>query len=78
MFFMAKHNSITFYFLIFNFGIIIEMKISKTKIEAQQLEKLKTNLQKTDTERFLMTTQLMKIGIMLKNAKVTHKPYSKK
>ncbi|MCB9034045.1 MAG: hypothetical protein H6553_09425 [Chitinophagales bacterium] len=54
------------------------MEVDKTKIEAQHLEKLKANLQKTDTERFLMTTQLMKIGIMLKNAKVEHKLYIKK
>jgi hypothetical protein len=36
---------------------------------------LRDALLKTYTERFLMTTRLFKIGMMLKNAKVTHQPF---
>ena len=48
------------------------MKTENKSIEEQHINRLGNNLKKTDTERFLMTTQLMKIGIMLKHAKVTH------
>jgi len=48
------------------------MKTENKSIEEQHINRLRNNLKKTDTERFLMTTQLMKIGIMLKHAEVTH------
>ncbi len=44
--------------------------------EKAEMDLLRDALKKTDTERFLMMTKLMKMNIMLKNAKVTHKPYT--
>ncbi len=43
------------------------------KAENDQLSKA---LQSTYKERFLTMTRLMKIGFMLSNAKITHKPFT--
>lgn len=55
-------------------------KFSEKEIDAfyekAEMDLLRDALKKTDTERFLMMTKLMKMNIMLKNAKVTHKPYT--
>jgi hypothetical protein len=45
---------------------------SIAKTEQLHIEKLKTNLKKSDEERYFAATKMLKIGIMLKNAKVTH------
>ena len=41
--------------------------------EKAELDLLRAALNRTYTERFKMMTTLMKMSIMLKNAKVTHK-----
>lgn len=55
-------------------------KFSEKEVDAfyekAEMDLLRDALKKTDTERFLMMTKLMKMNIMLKNAKVTHKPYT--
>jgi hypothetical protein len=43
--------------------------------EKAETDLLRAALLKTPTERFLMTTKLFKIGMMLKKAKVTHQPF---
>lgn len=44
--------------------------------EKAEMDLLRDALKRTHKERFLMMTRLMKLNIMLKNAKVTHKPYT--
>lgn len=39
---------------------------------------LKEALKTSYTERFLQTTRLYKIGMMMKSAKLTHQPFSPK
>lgn len=55
-------------------------KFSEKEVDAfyekAEMDLLRDALKKTDIERFLMMTKLMKMNIMLKNAKVTHKPYT--
>jgi len=53
------------------------------KAPAADYEKAETDLlinalKRSYTERFLITTRLYKIGMMLKNAKVTHRPFTPK
>jgi hypothetical protein len=43
--------------------------------EKAETDLLRNTLTKSHTERFLMTTKLFKISLMLKNAKVTHQPF---
>ena len=45
--------------------------------EAAELEQLRSALKRTYTERFLMMTRLMKMNVMLKNAKITYTSSSK-
>ena len=44
--------------------------------EKAELDLLRESLKKTHEERFLTMTKLMKRSLMLKNAKVVHKPLS--
>jgi hypothetical protein len=44
--------------------------------EKAEMDLLRDALKRTHKERFLMMTRLMKLNIMLKSAKVTHKPYT--
>lgn len=44
--------------------------------EKAEMDLLRDALKRTHKERFLMMTRLMKMNIMLKNAKITHKPYT--
>jgi hypothetical protein len=41
--------------------------------ENLEIRRRKESILSSDTEKFKMFTKLMRIGIMLKNAKVTHK-----
>lgn len=41
-----------------------------------EMDLLRDALKRTPTERFNMLMQLIKVDIMLRNAKVTHKPYT--
>lgn len=41
--------------------------------EEAEMNQLKQALQRTHEERFLMMTRLMKMNLMLKKAKITHK-----
>jgi hypothetical protein len=43
--------------------------------EKAELDLLKNALSQTYTERFNKLTTLIKVGAMLKNAKLTHKPF---
>ncbi len=43
--------------------------------EKAEMDLLRDALKRTPTQRFDMLMQLVKTGIMLKNARVTHKPY---
>jgi hypothetical protein len=43
--------------------------------EKAELDLLRDGLNRTYTQRFERMTQLIKLGFMLKNAKVTHKPW---
>ncbi len=38
-----------------------------------ELERLKRDIYRSDKEKFLLFTQMLRRGIMLKQAKVTHK-----
>lgn len=42
--------------------------------ERAETNLLKDGINRTHEERFLMMTRLMKIGVMLKNAKIINKP----
>ncbi len=42
--------------------------------EKAEMDLLRDALKRTPTQRFDMLMQLVKTGIMLKNARVTHKP----
>ena len=44
--------------------------------EKAEMDLLRTGLNRTIKERFLMTTTLYKIQQTLKKAKITHKPYT--
>jgi hypothetical protein len=44
--------------------------------EKAELDLLRQALKRTHTERFLMMTRLMKIGIMLNRATIIRKPYN--
>jgi hypothetical protein len=44
--------------------------------EKAEMDQLRNALKRTYTERFLVMTRLMKIGIMLRKAKITHTPYT--
>jgi len=46
--------------------------------EKAETDLLRDALRRTHNERFLVTTQLYKMALMLKNAKVTHKPFISK
>lgn len=43
--------------------------------EKAEINLLKDALNRSYTERFLMTTRLYKIQLSLRRAKITHKPY---
>lgn len=45
--------------------------------EKAELDLLKEALERSSSQRFDKLMQLVKIGFMLKNAKITHKPYNK-
>ena len=44
--------------------------------EKAEMDLLKDALNRSYTERFLMTTRLYKIQLTLRRAKITHKPYN--
>lgn len=44
--------------------------------EKAEMDLLRDALKKNYTERFLSMTRLMKMNIMLRNAKITHTPYT--
>ena len=44
--------------------------------EKAELDLLRDALKRTDTERFLMMTRLMKMNIMFRNAKITYTKYT--
>lgn len=44
--------------------------------EKAEMDLLRAALKRTHQERFLVMTRLMKIGVMLKKAKITHTPYT--
>ena len=46
--------------------------------EKAEMDQLRAALKRTPEERFQMMTRLIKIGFMLKNAKVSHKPFVNK
>lgn len=43
--------------------------------EKIEMDQLRNALARSYEERFLMMTRLMKMNIMFKNAKITHKPF---
>ncbi len=47
---------------------------NKPDYEKAELDLLRSALKRSYTERFLVMTSLMKRSLMLKNAKVSHKP----
>jgi len=44
--------------------------------EKAETDQLISSLNRSYTERFLVMTRLMKRSIMIKNAKITHKPFT--
>lgn len=44
--------------------------------EKAETDLLREALKKSFTERFLFTTRLYKLGMMMKTAKITHQPFS--
>jgi len=44
--------------------------------EKAEMDLLRAALKRTYEERFLVMTSLMKMNIMFKKAKITHKPYT--
>jgi hypothetical protein len=46
--------------------------------EKAEIDLLREALTKSYTERFLFTTRLYKMGMMMKNAKITHQPFPSK
>lgn len=44
--------------------------------EKAEMDQLRNSLKLSHKERFLVMTKLMKIGMMLKKAKITHQPIS--
>jgi len=47
-----------------------------TLYEKVEMEQLRTSLNRSYKERFLMATTLYKVQQTLKKAKITHKPYT--
>lgn len=45
--------------------------------EKAEMDQLREALKRTPSQRFDTLMQLVKLGIMLKNAKITHKPWPK-
>lgn len=43
--------------------------------EKAEMDSLRNALKMSYTERFFVMTRLMKMDIMLRNAKITHKPF---
>jgi hypothetical protein len=44
--------------------------------EKAEMDLLRDGIRRTHKERFLVMTKLMKMGIMLKKAKIIHTPYT--
>lgn len=44
--------------------------------EKAEMDLLRDGLRRTHTQRYDMLVQLIKVGVMLKNAKITHQPYN--
>ncbi len=44
--------------------------------EKAEMDQLREALQRTDKERFLMMTRLMRLNLMLSNARITYKPFT--
>ena len=44
--------------------------------EKAEMDLLRAALNRTDKERFLVMTRLMKMNIMFRNAKITYTPYT--
>ena len=42
-----------------------------------ELDLLREGINRTYTQRFITMMQLIKVGIMMKNAKIIHKPYDR-
>ena len=45
--------------------------------EKAEMDSLKLALTRSYTERFFIMTRLMKMDMMLRNAKITHQPFKK-
>ncbi len=57
-------------------GEIINKKAEDPKpdFEKAEIDLLRAALKRTDTERFQIMTNLMKMNLLFKKAKITHKP----
>ena len=68
--------------MFFTYPFFMEDKIDNILNEPQadyekaEMDQLRNALKRTDKERFLVMTKLMKLNIMLKRAKVTYTPYT--
>lgn len=51
------------------------VKESAVDYEKAEMNLLRNALKMSYTERFFLMTRLMKMDVMLRNAKITHKPF---
>ncbi len=52
----------------------IKEKELQPDFEKAEIDLLRAAIKRTDTERFQIMTNLMKISLLFKKAKITHKP----
>lgn len=56
-------------------GLVHSTERHVADYEKAEVEQLINSLKRSYTDRFFVMTPLMKRGIMMKNAKITHKPF---
>lgn len=62
--------------IVLNFMKDAPATIEDASYEKAEMDLLRAALKRTDKERFLVMTRLMKMNIMFRKAKITYTPYT--